>query len=321
MDTTLTSPGFDFRVQMAKDVGKTVADALAKIKGAAVLEPKWDGWRCIVVRDADRVRIFNPSRKDAGGKEYSGKLPELEADLMALPVGTILDGELVAVTFNAERNTYDNDFFRIHTCMRSNTTLAAQRKGITFVAFDIVQTPGYGVTVPSREIAKKTLPERRKAIQSLVHGVRNCDLTLQLPATQENHDGLVALGYEGSVVKATGCPYAFGKRGHGWFKIKQTTTIDCVVMEVVMDGKGQHLGKAGRMRVGQYVGDALMERCVVNCLDNAQRADATLHPERYEGQTIEVKVYGWHEDGTPRHPTPMRFRKDKAADECVWSEV
>lgn len=91
-----------------------------------------------------------------------------------------------------------------------------------------------------------------------------------------------------------------------------------------MDGKGRNEGLAGRMVVGQYqeLGDVveLVKVCVVNCLNDKQRADATAHPEKYEGQVIEVKIYGWDKDG-PRHPTPLRFREDKTPAECVLSRV
>lgn len=303
----------DFMVQMAKDVGQTVDATLAKAKlHHAILEPKYDGWRCVVIRTAEGVNVYKPSRsKSVAAKKYNGKLPELEADLMKLPVGTIFDGELVAIEFDGER--YVNDFFRIHTVMRSNETRAEQRDGIKFVAFD----------APVGQIAIEPLRVRRDYIRTLIDrcGLDMVELTTQLDATQENHDALVALGFEGTVLKDVTKPYAFGKRGHGWFKIKDVRTIDCVVMEVIQDGKGQHEGKAGKMVVGQYLDGVLTRVCKVNCLNNAQRDRATTHPQEFVGQVIEVKIYGWDTDG-PRHPTPLRFRDgDKDPKECVWSKV
>jgi ATP-dependent DNA ligase len=303
----------DFKAHLAKDVGKTVAEATAKCVDP-ILEPKYDGWRCIVIRDESGARIFNRSQK-----EYTGKLPELEADLAKLPVGTILDGELVCMTYDVDTARWENDFFRIHTCMRSNMTIAKQREGIKLITFDCIARPYAGEIV---RLAVNDLPTRRAAVQHLIStcGLQMVELTIQLPAKQEMHDDLVAAGFEGSIVKCQRAPYAFGKRGHGWFKIKDVRTIDCVVMEVDMNGKGQHLGKAGRMHVGQYKDGELVRVAAVNCLNNAQRDEATAHPERFVGRVIEVKIYGWDTEG-PRHPTPMRFREDKPAAECVWSRV
>jgi ATP-dependent DNA ligase len=302
-----------FRAQWAKDVGHDVATVAAKCADP-ILEPKYDGWRCIVVREPDRVGIYKPMRNSDPAKCYTGQLPELEAELMKLPVGTALDGELVAMRLDVDAGRWEFDFFRIHTAMRSNETTPEQRAGIRFVAFDAPEEPGF-------------LADRRACVESLL--VRNdvspsaVALTIQMDATQENHDALVAMGFEGSVVKDQAARYGFGKRGHGWFKIKATTTIDCVVMDVVMDGKGRNEGLAGRMVVGQRrqidsVRWEWVEVAKVNCLNDAQRREATEHPERFIGQVLEVKVYGWTVDG-PRHPTPLRFRGDKDPVECVWS--
>ncbi len=305
----------DFRVQMAKDVGKTVAEAVAKCT-SPVMEPKYDGWRCIVIRTEAGVDVYKPSRNSEPSKRYNGKLPELEADLMRLPVGAILDGELVAMSLDVDTGRWINDFFRIHTCMRSTTTIPAQRAGIKLIAFDIIHDG-------DRVCFGKDLPTRRARIESMLleAGCQMVELTIQMPATQDNHDELVGLGFEGSVVKDTSKPYAFAKRGHGWFKIKDIRTIDCIVMEVVMDGKGQHLGKAGRMVVGQMKDGELTPVCSVNCLNNAHRDEATANPAGQVGRVIEVKIYGWTVEG-PRHPTPMRFRDgDKLPTECTWSRV
>lgn len=306
----------DWRAQWAKDVGKTVKDAVAKCADP-ILEPKYDGWRIIVEVCEDGVRLYKPMRNSDPAKRYEHQLPELCEQLRHLPVGTILDGELVALRYDPDTTRYINEFFRIHTCMRSNDIkkVAPMRKGIQFIAFDC----------PMPDIAGRPLPERRKRIQSLLEInkrlVPDVDITIQMPATQENHDGLCALGFEGSVIKDQSKPYAFGKRGHGMFKIKTTTTIDCIVMEVVMDGQGQHLGKAGRMVVGQMKDGVLTPVCSVNCLNNKHRDEATANPGKQVGRVLEVKIYGWTTEG-PRHPTPMRFRDgDKLPQECVWSRV
>lgn len=303
----------DFRVQMAKDVGQTVAEAVAKCSDP-ILEPKYNGWRCIVIRTANGVNIYKPSRNSEPSKRYNGKLPELEEQLMELLPGTILDGELVAMDYNVDECRWEEDFFRVHTCMRSTSTMPEQRRGIKLIVFDCLHTS-------QRDTWSWSLPRRRLEAEHAIKHLRMVELTLQLPATQEHHDELVSMGLEGSVVKDQGKPYAFGKRGHGWFKVKNVRTIDTVVMDVIMDGKGQNLGKAGRMVVGQYKDGELTRVCTVNCLNDKHRNEATANPESQIGRVLEVKIYGWDGEG-PRHPTPMRFRDgDKTPAECVWSRV
>ena len=319
----------DYMVQMAKGLDEqTVAEAVAKCKHA-VIEPKLDGWRGIVTKQDGVARLFKPSRhKDKAAIEYTAQVPELMALMAHLPDGTILDGELVKQRFDAETGLYVNDFHGIQTAMATDVNGKKQiqqrhaREQLQFVAFDAIQIDG-------NDIAAQPLSKRHELLVLVIdaYGIRQASngmvtVIAQMDATQEVCDDLVNLGMEGVVVKDTTKPYGFGKRGHGWFKIKATRTIDCVVMEVVMDGKGQHLGKAGKMVVGQFLAGELTKVAKVNCLNNAQRDEATKHPERFVGRVIEVKIYGWDKDG-PRHPTPMRFRDDKDAtpEECAYARI
>lgn len=304
----------DFRAQWAKDAG-TIEAAIACCKDP-IMEPKYDGWRCIVIRTATGVDIYNPSRSaSVAPKRYTGQLPELEAQLMKLPVGTILDGELIAMKLDVDSGQWTNDFFRIHTVMRSKSTIPAQREGIQLVAFDC----------PMPNVAKLPLEQRRDYIKSLIEA---CDLqgsvslTVQMEATQKNHESVLALGFEGTVVKDAEHGYAFGKRGHGWFKIKSTQTIEGVVMALPVNGKNQYTGQVGHMVIGQIRADELIERTTINAPDQKQRREMTDHPERYIGRVAEIKVYGWHADGAPRHPTFLRWRDgDKDPADCVWTDA
>ena len=56
-----------------------------------LFEIKWDGTRMLVVRDADGYRLVNRHRT-----ERTPQYPEF-ACLTQLPVGTILDGEMVVL--------------------------------------------------------------------------------------------------------------------------------------------------------------------------------------------------------------------------------
>lgn len=316
----------DFLPQMAKGLpDQTVAAAAAKCK-SPVIEPKLDGWRGLVyVDESGAVRIFKPSRhKDKASIEYTAQVPELVAAMGNLPADTILDGEIVAQSFDAEEGIWVNDFHLVQTAMASDINgkkaiaQKAARLQLQFVAFDVLRIGG-------TQVSSRPLRERREVLQSTLEAYSIStswvQLIIQLPATQQDHDDLVALGMEGSVIKDLDAPYAFAKRGHGFFKIKTTRTIDCVVMDVLQDGKGQHVGLAGRMVVGQWRDGELVEVAKVNCLNNQHRAEATHQPERFVGQVLEVKIYGWIDGDAPRHPTPLRFREDKPADACLWAQA
>lgn len=56
-------------------------------------EPKWDGFRCEVIKDGDRVRFYSRH-----GAEYTDRLPQMRKAFATLPADTaILDGELVLI--------------------------------------------------------------------------------------------------------------------------------------------------------------------------------------------------------------------------------
>ena len=56
-------------------------------------------------------------------------------------------------------------------------------------------------------------------------------------------DQVLARGHEGVVVKSLGAPYAAGRRGAGWVKVKPVHTLDLVVLAVEW-GSGRRHGLA-----------------------------------------------------------------------------
>lgn len=320
----------DFMVMMAKGLPEqTVAEAVARCK-SAVIEPKLDGWRIIVEKKGGVLRIFKPNRdKKKAPIEYTAQVPELVALLAHLPDNTVLDGELVKQSYDAVAGRWINDFHGIQTAMASivggpkGLQQELARRDLQFVAFDALEIDGTDISgQPMRERYRLlTLLLEATGILAAAHG-GVVQVITQMPATQDVYEDLTKMGMEGVVVKDTEAVYGFNKRGYGWFKIKATRTIDCAVMDVLIDGKGQHVGKAGRMVVGQWKDGELVEVAKVNCLNNQQRIEATVNPDAFVGRVLEVKIYGWDKDG-PRHPTPMRFRDDKNAtpEECAYARI
>ena len=70
-----------------------------------------------------------------------------------------------------------------------------------------------------------------------------------LPAAQRFFDALVRDGHEGIVVKAPDAPYAAGRRGAGWVKVKPRHTLDLVVLAVEW-GSGRRQGTLSNIHVG-----------------------------------------------------------------------
>src|SRR6185369_5291350 len=56
-------------------------------------------------------------------------------------------------------------------------------------------------------------------------------------------------GHEGVMAKAPGSPYAAGRRGSAWLKIKATHTLDLVVLAVEW-GSGRRRGWLSNLHLG-----------------------------------------------------------------------
>ena len=62
-------------------------------------------------------------------------------------------------------------------------------------------------------------------------------------------DDALAGGHEGVIVKSLEAPYAAGRRGAGWLKVKPRHTLDLVVLAVEW-GHGRRRGKLSNLHLG-----------------------------------------------------------------------
>lgn len=66
--------------------------APTSMRGGAWYEPKWDGYRLAIVRDADSAALWSRH-----GKDLTHRFPDVAAAAaQQVPPGTVLDGEVVA---------------------------------------------------------------------------------------------------------------------------------------------------------------------------------------------------------------------------------
>jgi ATP-dependent DNA ligase len=129
------------------------------------------------------------------------------------------------------------------------------------------------------------------------------------------------------------------------FKVKQIDTLDVVITDVQMANKAYtgkdpenypyrdendnpvnrlwKLGMANGFVIGLYQnGELVRVGTVASGLDDAMRLDAAQNPDTFIGQVIEVDCMSKDNAAcTLRHPRLMRMRPDKAAEDCLMSEV
>jgi len=193
-----------------------VADELPEGEGF-LFEPKWDGFRAIVFRNAEGTHIQSRDLKP-----LNRYFPELEKVLTEmLPKGCVLDGEVVV----AGPGGLDFDALqqRIHPAPSRIARLAKETPA-GFVAFDLLAAGGKS----TMELPQQ---ERRVRLERLLgHPKPPLYLT---PVTTDRAKALEWLeqfegaGLDGVIAKPANAPYQPAKRA--MFKIKHARTADCVV--------------------------------------------------------------------------------------------
>src|SRR3954468_17376424 len=134
-------------------------------------EPKWDGFRCLAIREGDTVEMVSRS-----GKDLARYFPDMVESLRALkPKRFILDGELAIPV--GKILSFDALQLRLHPAASRVAKLAAETPSI-LIAFDLLQTPR-GV-----DLTGNALRERRQALEAFFASVAEAPALRLSPATQ-----------------------------------------------------------------------------------------------------------------------------------------
>jgi ATP-dependent DNA ligase len=193
-----------------------LADALPP-EGRFLYEPKWDGFRALVFRDANGVYI--QSRDLRPLDRY---FPELHDGLAeALPPGCVLDGEIVIA--GSEGLDFDALQLRLHPAA-SRVARLARETPAAFVAFDLLFSDGKTWT-------DRPQAERRAALEQLLEKVgppvHVTPATLERKVAADWLKRFEGAGLDGVVAKPLDAPYQPGKRA--MIKVKHARTAECVV--------------------------------------------------------------------------------------------
>jgi ATP-dependent DNA ligase len=194
-------------------------------------EPKWDGFRCIVFRDGDRVELI--SRKLRPLDRY---FPELLDPLRrALPERCVVDGEIVVPDRGGAGLDFDALLQRIHPAESRVRRLATETPA-AFVAFDLL-------ALGEESLLDRPMADRRAALEAALRVGDSIHLT---PATTERAVALEwfhrfeGAGLDGVVAKPLAGTYQPGKRALA--KIKHQRTADCAVAGYRRHKDGQGVG-------------------------------------------------------------------------------
>ena len=195
-----------------------------------LFEPKWDGFRCLAVRDGEQVDLWSKS-----GKPLGRYFPEVVAMIGRLAADSfILDGELIIE--RPEGLSFDALQLRLHPAESRIRKLAAETPA-QIVAFDLLALAGDDLTT-------RTQVERRTALEEFV-GSQSEPALLLSPVTADRTEALGWLertggALDGVIAKRADLPYRSGERA--MVKVKQRRTADCVVGGFRYASKGRQVG-------------------------------------------------------------------------------
>lgn len=233
--------------ELAGPVGVALAKPVRAIPpcsalpGGCVYEPKWDGYRLVVVRTASSTRLWSKQ-----GRDLTDRFPDVAAAALAqVPAGTVVDGEVVI--WNGDRLDFGLLQQRMVTAAGRIGPLVAAAPA-SYVAFDLLAAGG-------ADLRGERLTRRRAALEELAARwappLQLSPLTTDPAEARRWFADFRPAGVEGLVVKGAGSRYAPGRRD--WLKVKSWETTEVLAGGVIgpIERPGQLV--AGRYRDGELV--------------------------------------------------------------------
>jgi ATP-dependent DNA ligase len=196
--------------------------------GDHLYEPKWDGFRCIIFRDAGDVTLGS-----RGERDLTRYFPELvDAVRRELPERCVVDGEIVVagdghLDFEALQQ-------RIHPAESRVRKLATETPS-SYVAFDLL-------TLDEENLCPLAFRHRRRLLVAALSGagpaVHLTPATDSVKQARRWFDVFEGAGLDGIVAKSLDGRYRPSERA--MVKVKHERTADCVVggYRVHKDGNG-----------------------------------------------------------------------------------
>jgi DNA ligase-1 len=216
---------------MLASPAESLDQALAEL-GAVSVEYKLDGARIQVHRRGADVAIFTRTLRD-----ITASVPELVDLVRALPCeSAVLDGETLALADDGRPRPFQETMSRFGATSERDLLLHPY-------FFDLLHLDG-------ADLLDAPLAERHRALTRIagpyvIPGVHT-------PAPGQAAallDAALAAGHEGVMVKSLSAPYAAGRRGRAWQKVKPVHTLDLIVLAAEW-GHGRRTGYLSNLHLG-----------------------------------------------------------------------
>ncbi|HJQ54469.1 MAG TPA: ATP-dependent DNA ligase [Gemmatimonadaceae bacterium] len=222
---------------MLADSAPTVAEALAAGVPAAV-EWKLDGARIQVHRQGNRVAVYTRNLNDV-----TAAVPEVVEAVAALRARElILDGEVIALAPDGRPLSFQDTMRRFGR--RIDVLKLRDELPLTPFFFDVLLHDDE--TLVDEPLATRL--ERLERITTPALRVPRV-ITANAEDAARFQKEAIASGHEGVMVKLMSAPYAAGRRGSAWIKVKEARTLDLVVLAIEW-GSGRRQGWLSNIHLG-----------------------------------------------------------------------
>lgn len=296
-----------FSCQLAKD-GNDPANT-KKVSGVKMLDPKLDGVRLLTVIDKDERTVVQYTRNGKVNQNFPHITKALEPFLDILPSSMVLDGEIVAKSFQ--------------DLMKMVNTKEVKSDTSKLALFDIIPLADF-----KRGVCKMTQKERHTVLSGFmgefqkhtngsVYVIPKITVNLDTPEGQkafsEFNAETVKAGYEGIMVKDPNSSYET-KRTASWLKIKPFIELSMVVTGFE-EGTGKNVGKLGAVICEAEPSEETGGRHVISNVGSGwsdeERDEVWRNREKYRGFILEVKADCFTKDQNSEDLWSLRFPRVK----------
>jgi len=264
---------------MLASPAETAEQALSYFHDALV-EDKYDGIRAQAHVSEGEARIFSRTRD-----EITESFPELPEALAGLPQDTILDGEIVAWSYDGAEPGRALPFSALQQRLgrKQPSEKLMLQVPVAYLVFDVLYAAGELLlerSLRDREIIldallagpRKSQPVLRSAAGSQARFEFGDDVgasktqVIRAPVFQAStpqeldqlFDAAQARGNEGLMIKDPKSVYTPGRRGKSWLKLKRELATLDVVVTAVEYGHGKRIGVLSDYTFAVRDGDKLV---------------------------------------------------------------
>lgn len=222
----------DLRVAYGSPIGFMLAspipfgDAYPALSDARwAIEDKYDGIRAQAHVDGNRIALFSRTLNDV-----AATYPEVVAALRELPRRAILDGEIVAMR---DGNVLPFRALQARISRKDVADDLRENVPVAYVAFDLLADGDELLLDEPYERRRERLASALGSGTSVTVAPYETLGAADAAVVNAAFEAARARGNEGLMLKRTDSPYAPGRRGKWWIKLKrELSTLDVVVVAV-----------------------------------------------------------------------------------------